>query len=194
MFLGYVNNLQSHYHCQVRKQVQKAAFVGHPLIGMSQLQSCPVLTLNVHWSGILFPGQMIQPFESHMQTEMDGTDSIALSTGDACYTIQLLSHMLSPPYFPLQIPCYELLSLLEQQLISDYTSGGQWFVRLKYLPVVVHVEHFLLVSHSVTRALMAILLHLLKSIHDGSARSQHVSRNILLGNSASYIDIGYYCS
>jgi len=57
-------------------------------------------------------------------TEKDAMDSIVLSTPDACCTIQLLYHMLSPPHYPLQLPSYEPLSLLDQGYKSDPASGG----------------------------------------------------------------------
>jgi len=57
---------------------------------------------------------MTEPAESHVWTEMDAMDSIVLSTCDTCCTIQSLCHMLSPPDFPVQLPGYEPLSLLDQ--------------------------------------------------------------------------------
>ena len=57
---------------------------------------------------------MIELAESRVRTEMDAMDSILLSTFDACCTIQLLCHSLSPPHFPLQLPVYEPLSWLHQ--------------------------------------------------------------------------------
>ena len=72
---------------------------------------------------------MIEPVESHVLTEMDATDSIVLSTCDACCTIQLLCHMLSPTHFPLKLPAYEPWSLLDQRYMSDLASGGLLFLR-----------------------------------------------------------------
>ena len=42
---------------------------------------------------------MIEPVESCVLTKMYAMDSIVLSTCDACCTIQLLCHMLSPRIF-----------------------------------------------------------------------------------------------
>jgi len=67
---------------------------------------------------------MIEPVESCVLTEMDAMDSIVLSTCDACCTIQLLCHKLSPLHFPLQLPVYEPLSLLDQEYMSDQASGA----------------------------------------------------------------------
>ena len=67
---------------------------------------------------------MIEPIESRMLTKMDAMDCIVLSSCDACCTIQLLCHMLSPPDFPLQVPAYEPLSLLDQEYMSDQGFGG----------------------------------------------------------------------
>jgi len=87
---------------------------------------------------------MIEPVESRVPTEMDAMDSIVLSTCDACCTIQLLCHMLPPPpHFPLQLPAYEPLSLLDKGYESDQASGGPSFLRREYLQVVVHEVHCL---------------------------------------------------
>jgi hypothetical protein len=67
---------------------------------------------------------MIKPVESRVLTDKDAKDSIVLSTCDACCTIQLLCHMLSPPRIPLQLPAYEPLSLLDQGYKPDQASGG----------------------------------------------------------------------
>jgi len=79
---------------------------------------------------------MIEPVESHVLTEKNAMDSIVLSTWDACCTIQLLCHMLSPPHFPLQLPAYKPSSLLDQGYKSNQDSGGQLFLRREYLQVV----------------------------------------------------------
>jgi len=84
---------------------------------------------------------MIAPVESHVLTEMDAMDSIVLSTCDACCTIQLLCHMLSPSHCPLQLPAYEPSSLLDQGYMSDQASGGLLFLRREYLQVVAHMVH-----------------------------------------------------
>ena len=57
---------------------------------------------------------MIVPVESRLLTEMEVMESIVLSTCNACRTIQLLCHMLSPLHFPLQLPAYKPSSLLDQ--------------------------------------------------------------------------------
>jgi len=67
---------------------------------------------------------MIETVECSVLTGMDATDSIVLSTCDACGTIQMLYHMLSTPPFPLQLPAYEPSSLLDQGYMSDQASGG----------------------------------------------------------------------
>ena len=90
---------------------------------------------------------MIEAVESRVLTEMDGMDSIVLSTCDAYYTIQLLCHMLSPLHFPLQLPAYEPSSLLNHGYISDQASGVQWFLCREYLPVVVQQLHCLCVDN-----------------------------------------------
>jgi hypothetical protein len=92
---------------------------------------------------------MIELVESHVLTEKDAMDSIVLSTCDACCTIQLLCHMLSPPRFPLQLPAYEPSSLLDQGYKSDQASGGLSFLRREYLQVVVHQVHCLWVDELV---------------------------------------------
>ena len=46
---------------------------------------------------------MIEPVESGVWTEINAMDSIAQTTCDTCYTMQLLCHMLSLPGFPLQL-------------------------------------------------------------------------------------------
>jgi len=66
---------------------------------------------------------MIEPVESRVLTKMDAMDSIVLSTCNACCTIQLICHMLSHPYCPLQLPAYEALSLLDLENMSDQASG-----------------------------------------------------------------------
>jgi len=71
---------------------------------------------------------MIEPVESRVLTEMDALDSIVVSTCNACCTIQLLCHMLSPPHCHLQQPDYELSSSLNQGYMSDQASGGLWFL------------------------------------------------------------------
>jgi hypothetical protein len=66
-------------------------------------------------------------------TEKEAMDSIVLSTYDACCTIQLLCHMLSPQRCPLQLSAYKPLSLLDQGYKSEQASGGQSFLRQEYL-------------------------------------------------------------
>jgi len=90
---------------------------------------------------------MIAPVESRVPTEMDAMDSIVLSTCDACCTIQLLCHMPSPPHFPLQLPSYEPLSLLDQGYMSDQASGDLLFLRREYFQVVAHQVHCLWVDY-----------------------------------------------
>ena len=92
---------------------------------------------------------MIKPVDSHMLMEMDAMDSIVLNTCDACCTIQLLCHMLSPPHFPLQLPVYKPSSLLDQGYMSDQVSGGLLILCQKYLQVVVHQVHCLWVDELV---------------------------------------------
>ena len=67
---------------------------------------------------------MIEYVESRVLTNLYVMDSIVLSTCDACCKIRLLCNMLSPLHFPLQLPAYEPLSLLDQEYISDQASGG----------------------------------------------------------------------
>jgi hypothetical protein len=85
---------------------------------------------------------MIETVASCVLTEKEAMDSIDLSTCNACCTIQLLCHMLSPPRFPLQLSACEPSSLLHQGYKSDQTSGGLSFLRGEYLQVVVHQVHF----------------------------------------------------
>jgi hypothetical protein len=92
---------------------------------------------------------MIEPVESYVLTEKDAMDSIVLSTCDACCTIQSLCHMLSPPRFPLQLPTYELSSLLDQGYKADQASGGLTLLCWEYLPVVVHQIYCLWVDELV---------------------------------------------
>ena len=68
---------------------------------------------------------MIEPLESHLLTEMDAIDSIVLSTCDACFTIQLLCHMLSPQHCPLQLSAYEPLTWLDHENMSDQVAVGE---------------------------------------------------------------------
>ena len=90
---------------------------------------------------------MIEPVESRVLTEKDTMDSIVLSTCDACCTIQLLCHTLSPPYFPLQHPAYEPSSLLDQGYKSDQASGSLKFLRREYLQAAAHQVHCLWLDH-----------------------------------------------
>ena len=62
---------------------------------------------------------MIVPVERCVRTEKDAMNSIVLSTCNACCTIQLLCHLLSPTRFPLQLPAYEPSSLLDKGYKSD---------------------------------------------------------------------------
>jgi len=55
--------------------------------------------LRCYLSMFSFVGYMIEHVESRVLSEMDAMESIVLSTCNACYTIQLLRHMLSPPTF-----------------------------------------------------------------------------------------------
>ena len=96
-----------------------------------------------------FAGQTTEPAVSRVRTKMDAMDSNVLSTCDACCTIQLLCHMLSPSHFPLQLPAYEPSSLLDQGYRSDQASGGLSFLRREYLQVVVHQVHCLWVDELV---------------------------------------------
>jgi len=84
---------------------------------------------------------MLECVGSGVLTEMDAMDSIVLSTCDACCSIQLLCHMLSPPYYPLQLPTSEPLSQLDDGYMSDLASGGLLFLRRKYHQMVVQQVH-----------------------------------------------------
>jgi len=93
---------------------------------------------------------MIEPVESHVLSAKDAMDSIVLSTCDACCTIQLVCHMLSPPRFPLQLPVYEPSSMLDQGYKSDQAPAGLSFLCWEYLQVVVHQVHCLWVDELVS--------------------------------------------
>jgi len=84
---------------------------------------------------------MIEPVESRVLTAKDAMDYIVLSTCDACGTIQLLCHMLSPLCSPLELPAHEPSSLLDLGYKSDQASGGLSFLRREYLQAVVHQVH-----------------------------------------------------
>jgi hypothetical protein len=84
---------------------------------------------------------MIKPVESRVLTEMDAMDSVVLSTCNACCTILMLCHMLSPMDFPLQLTAYEPSSLLDEGYMSDQTSGSVLILHQEYLQVVVHEVH-----------------------------------------------------
>jgi hypothetical protein len=88
---------------------------------------------------------MIEPVERSLLSEKDAMDSIVLSTCDACCTIQLLCHLLSPQHFPLQLPAYEPSSLLDHGYKSDQASVGC----RKDLKVVLHQVHCLWVDELV---------------------------------------------
>jgi len=91
---------------------------------------------------------MIEPVKSRVLTETDATDSIVLTTFDACCTIQLLCHILSPLHFPLQLPVYEPSSLLDQGYMADQASGGLLCLCPEYLQVVAaHQLHCLWVDY-----------------------------------------------
>ena len=53
-------------------------------------------TSDVDGLRFLCADNIIELVESRVWAEMDTMDSIALSTCDACYTIQLFCHTLSP--------------------------------------------------------------------------------------------------
>jgi hypothetical protein len=95
----------------------------------------------------LFAGSMVEPVESCVLTEVDAMDSIVLRACDACCTIQLLCHMLSPPHFPLQRPAYEHLSVLDPWYMSYQAAGGVLFLRREYLHVVAFLVHCLWVYY-----------------------------------------------
>jgi len=133
---------------------------------------------------------MIEPVESRVMTENDAMDSIVLSTCNACCTIQVLCHTLSPLHYPLPLPVYESSSLLDQGYMSDQTSGGLEFHRRKYLQVVVHQVHCLWLDDELTSSSMAIQVHRLKSNYDGSGRSQPAGGKIPSGRSPLFMDIG----
>jgi hypothetical protein len=92
---------------------------------------------------------MIEPVASHVLTENNGMDCNVLSTCDACCTIQLRCHMLSPLQYPLQLPAYEPSSVLDQRYKADHGSWGLSFLRREYLQVVVHQVHCLWVDELV---------------------------------------------
>ena len=86
----------------------------HLLNGMIGFCSWPVHAADLDQCRFRKAGYTTPPAESRMRTELDATDSIVLSTLDACYTIQLLCDTLSPQHFPLQLPAYDPLLLLDQ--------------------------------------------------------------------------------
>jgi len=93
---------------------------------------------------------MIKCAESRVQTEINAIDSIVLSTGDGCCTIQLLYQALSPQHFPLQLPANESLSFLDQGYRWDQAADGLSVLNWEYLSVVVHRGHSLWVDHWLT--------------------------------------------
>jgi len=121
MIKRYENNLQFNYHWQTRNEGQRGAFTRHLRIEIIWYWSCPVDSSDVDIFMSLFPCSMIQPVASCVLTDMDSIDAFVLSTCDACCTIQLLCHMLSPMDFWLQLPAS--LSLLHKGYMSDQASG-----------------------------------------------------------------------
>ena len=114
----------------------------------------PMLKLSspCHWCwciNVFFAGEMIEPVECRVLSEVDAMDSIVLSTCAACCTIQLLCNMLSPLHFPLQLPPYEPMSWLDQGYNSDQASGGLSFLWQEYCQVPVHQVHWLWVDEVV---------------------------------------------
>jgi hypothetical protein len=67
---------------------------------------------------------MIEPIESNVLTEKDAMDSIVLSTRDTCFTIQLLCHIVSLPYRPLQLSAYLTSSLIDPGYMTEEDVGG----------------------------------------------------------------------
>jgi len=147
IFRRYVSHLQCNYYCWAQNPVQRGALPGHLLIGMVQSCSCPVHAWDVDQSMFLSAGEMIEPAENLVWTKMDAMDSIVLSTFDACYTMHLVCHTLSPPHFPLQLPANEPLSVLDQGYGRDQAAEGLYVFRWKYLQVVVHPVRCLWVDH-----------------------------------------------
>jgi len=114
MFWGWVNDLLSNCHGKARNQLEKGDVEEDMLIEVILFWSNSVCASDADLSMFSFAGYIIEPVESCILTELDAIDSIVLSTGDACWTIQLICHMLSSPDIPLQLPTYKPSSLLEQ--------------------------------------------------------------------------------
>jgi len=147
MFRRYVSHLQSNYHVQARIGVQRASWGGHLPIQMIWYWCCPVHTWDVHLAMFWFAWKTIEPVESSVQSGMHVMDSIVLITFNIWCTLQSLCHQLSTLYFPLQLPTYEPLSLLDQRFRWDQAAEGSWLVFWEYLQVVVHLVHSLWVDH-----------------------------------------------
>jgi len=128
-----VYDFQPNSRRQVWNQVQRGAFTGTLPIGKKWFLSCPVHASDVDWSKISYTGYIIEPVESHIWTRLDAMDSIALSTCNACCTIQLLCHSHSLQYCPLQRLRYELECSFNQGYMSDETSGGLKSLHREYL-------------------------------------------------------------
>jgi len=99
MFQRYMSDLQSKVHRGARTRVQRGAFAGHLLNGIIPFWSCPVHAWDVDLSIFSFVGWTIEPTDSRVQIDMDAMNSIVLSSFDACCTIQLLCHTISPLHF-----------------------------------------------------------------------------------------------
>jgi len=141
MFQRHVNDLQSNYYCPAQNCMQRWAFLGHLQIPMSRFWWCPVHVLDNDPSIFSFTGEMNEPVECCLLTDMYAMDCLVLCSCNTYCTIRLCCNILSPMHFLLQLCAYEPFTLLDQRYMSEQASRVLQFLGGESLQVVVHQLH-----------------------------------------------------
>jgi len=97
---------------------------------------------------ILLVGYILKHVDNYMHSEIDSMDCIAVSGCDTCCIIQLLCHILLPPYIELLLSSYQPLAVL------DHLSRSDQCVCVLFILYSVYLEydriHFSPIFHGVT--------------------------------------------
>jgi len=165
----------------------------HLAIGINQCWRCWANDEDVGQFWVSLTGYMIVHTEHCLVTNIDATDSIALSTCDVCHTIQLLCCTHSPPEIPHWLLRNKPLSLSDLRHISDRTNGGLWIIHREYLHVGVYWYHWEFIENYLITFLKGIEMHKMKLNHDGLHRLQPTCSNIWFGIISSLFNIQQYC-
>jgi len=187
-----MSHRQSNYHCRARNRVQGRACTGHLLIGIIRFCSCHVHAWDVDLSMCRLLAERLHLLK--VVCGLKWMPSIPLFwvlwllvVQSSCFA------MCFPPAFCTPTTCLWAFVFVASGVQVRSGCWGSIGSSLRVssgggAPSTLSMSRSLIDSF-----LMAIQVYLLYSNHDGTGWGRPVGGRILLGNSSSFIDIGWYC-